>query len=146
MGIEKSNIQGTLRLLQQYLTPPDIIPGSPTGNWNSGTATSGDPGADLVTIGTANEWSEVSMAVIFLNSFTPGATITIRGYELIAGAVREVMNDDYVVGVDPDLVMLIWWISAQIYDQIRIEVHSDQAADDGKAAVFEYRIKSLEYS
>lgn len=145
MSVEKSAILGALDLLERFLANPDIIPGNTVADWNSGTATSGQPGADLVTIGTVGEWSELSDAVLRLDSFTPGATITVRAYKTIAGAEEEIMNEDYVVGVDPNLVLFVWWLVVRMYSQVRVEVHSDQAGDDGAAAIFEYYIKSLEY-
>jgi len=127
------------KLLYQH---PRIITGTTTGNWNSGVATSGQPGADFLTLGAVGQWWRLQEAYLLLSDFTPGATVTVRAYETLMGAEREVGNDDWTVGVDPDIIFIFFWFIAwEMYGPVRIEVFSDAAADDGLAAHYEYRTK-----
>jgi hypothetical protein len=129
---------GALNLLIQK---PTIVPGLVTANWNSGLATSGQPGADLFTFGTVNRWWRLTDAYLLLAAFNAGATVTVRAYMNLMGAEREIMDDNWVVALDPAVIFLTWFWEVQIYGPIRIEVFSDQAADDGLAVPYEYRHK-----
>lgn len=118
-----------------------IINATTTANWNSGVATSGNPGADLFTYGAAGQWWRLQEAYLLLSAFNAAATITVRAYEQLMGAEREVMNDDWIVAVDPPVIYIVNFWEVQIYGPVRVEVFSDQAADDGLAAPYEYRVK-----
>ncbi len=122
-----------------------IVTATTTANWNSGVATSGNPGADLWTYGAANQWWRLQEAylVLFPGIWNVGATITVRAYEILVGAEREVMNDDWLAdGTDGPLAFIFWWWTGwEINGPVRVEVFSDQAADDGVVAPYEYRVK-----
>ncbi len=51
------------------------------------------------------------------------------------------MNEDYSVVADGDLVYMIRWWEIEQFDQVRVEVYSDQAADDGLTVPYEYKVK-----
>ncbi|MDD5700439.1 MAG: hypothetical protein PHU23_00190 [Dehalococcoidales bacterium] len=121
---------------------PTIVPGNTTANWNSGVATSGNPGADLVTIGTPGQWCDVSNAVLRLADFNVAATVTVRAYTNMMGVEVEIMNEDYSVAADGEVVFMIWWWEVEQYGAVRVEVFSDQVADDGVTVSHEYRIKT----
>jgi len=120
---------------------PRIITGTVRRNWNSGVATSGQPGGDLFTYGRADQWWRLSEAYLRLASFNAAATVTIRAYLTLMGAERTLMNDDWTVALDGEIAYIIWFWDVQIFGSCRIEVYSDQAADDGLAAPYEYRVK-----
>lgn len=129
--------QSSKRLVER----PRIIPGTATENWNSGVATSGQPGADLITVGTASEWYRLNQFIIVLASFNIASTVTARGYLPIVGVSRLVIEDDWAVATH-EVAFLSWWLDAEFYGPFRIEVYSDQAADDGITVIYEYRIKN----
>lgn len=123
-------------LLKQHAT---ITIGDTTANWNSGTATSGSSGADLFTMGQAGKWSRINFGAVILTGLDVAATITIREYMDVAGSNRMIMEDDWLV--TEELALLSWLWDSEIYGLYRIELYSDQAADDGVAIDWEYRIK-----
>lgn len=130
------SISANIKLLKQI---PRIVIGTTTANWNSGIAPSGQPGATLVTMGRAGAWCRLNLGVVILTGFNIAATVTIREYMDVAGANRLVMEDDWIM--PQELVILSWWIDVEIYSLYRVELYSDQAADDGLAVGHEYRIK-----
>jgi hypothetical protein len=117
------------------------VPGEVTANWNSGVATSGLAGADLFTVGSVGQWFRLTEAFLVLAGFDLAATVTIRVFLTIAGAERMMPEDDWEPAFDGDLAYILWFWEIQIYGVLRIEVYSDQAADDGHTAEFEYRVK-----
>ena len=45
-------------------------------------------------------------------------------------------------GTDGNVAYIYWfWLQAELYGPLRVELYSDQAADDGVAAPYEYRYK-----
>lgn len=131
---------GLISDIRLLVERPNIIPGTTTANWNSGVATSGQPGADLVTIGVANQWYRLNQFTIVTAGFNAAATVYVRSYMIVAGAMRLVINDDWTM--PEEMVFLSWWFDAEFYGPFRVEVRSDQAIDDGLAVPWEYRIKS----
>ena len=127
-------------LLRKLTARPTIVPGTTTANWNTGVATSGLAGADLVTLGTAGQWLTLNQCIVVLTGFNAAATITIREYMDVVGINTLVMEDVWIVADDP-IAFLGWWIDIEIYGPYRIELYSDQALDDGWAAIYEYRTK-----
>ena len=119
-----------------------IVPGTVTADWNSGVATSGLPGADLFTYGGVGQWWRLTEAYLVLTGFDLAATVTIRVYLTIAGEERQMPEEDWEVAFDGPLAYIFWFWEVEIYGPLRIEVHSDQAADDGFTATYEYRVKS----
>lgn len=129
-------IEALIKLLRQV---PRIVIGATVANWNSGVAPSGQPGATLVTMGTAGVWRRLNLGIVVLTGFNIAATVTIREYMDVAGANRLVMTDDWPM--PEELAVLSWWIDVEIYGLYRIELYSDQGADDGLSVPYEYRIK-----
>lgn len=118
---------------------------SVTGNWNSGTATSGETGADLVTIGTASDRKKLHSLVVNLSALTVGATITIKLFQLVNGVEAKVyppVGTTFVVGTDPDGVWVVDG-TVEISGVLRCEVQSDNAGDDGKAITYKYETEDM---
>jgi hypothetical protein len=111
-------------------------------NWNSGVATSGNAGADLVTIGAAGVKKKVHSLVVSIRNLTVGATITIRMYMEVNGVEDEVYDQTYVQGVDPDGVWVIDG-TVGIHEALRVEVYSNNAADDGAQVVYDYMTEAM---
>lgn len=130
--------QETKLLIQR----PRIVTDVTTANWNSGVAPSGLAGATLFTAGLANQWCRLCDAYMLITGFNAAATISTRYYAQVIGAERYTMFDDYVIaGIVEDIIYLSWFWDTQVFDQVRVEVYSDQAADDGLAVNWEYRWK-----
>ena len=132
---------GLISDIRLLVERPRIVPGTTTANWNGGLATSGQPGADLVTVGVANQWYRLNQFIVILTGFNALATVYTREYLDVGGVNRLILVDDY--GPPPPvLAFMSWWFDAEFYGPYRVEVYSDQAADDGLAVDYEYRIKS----
>ena len=132
-------------LLKKLTARPDIVPGTTTAIWNSGVATSGLAGADLFTYGAVGDWWRLQEAYLklFPGVWNVAATITIRAYLTIMGAEELIGDEDWLAdGTDGNIAYIYWfWLMAEIYGPLRVEVYSDQVADDGVVAPYEYRIK-----
>jgi hypothetical protein len=126
-------------------SPPRFYEGAVTANWQSGVATSGLAGADFVTLGTpatvyyAAGLFGVPIIYAYIGDLTPGATITYRAYATIFGVMHLADSDDYVVGVDPNIMALYAWIER---GQVRMEIMSNNALDNGAAIPYEYSLKT----
>ena len=125
---------------------PRIVPGTVTANWNSGVATSGQPGADLFTYGEVGQWWRMQEAYLklFPGVWNIASVITIRSYLTMMGIEQIVGDEDWDAdGTDGNLALIYWfWLNAEVYGPLRVEVYSDQAADDGVVVPYEYRVKS----
>ena len=117
-----------------------IVIAQTTANWNSGVAPSGLAGATLFTVGNVGLWYRLNFGAAVLTGFNVLATVTIREYMLVAGAEHLVREDDWIM--PEEVAILSWWIDQEIYGPYRIELLSNQAADDGLAVDYEYRTKS----
>ena len=132
-------------LLSKLTARPTIVTGTTTANWNSGVATSGGAGADLFTYGAVGSWWRLQEAYlkIFPAVWSVLATITIRTYLTIMGGEEMIGTDDWDAdGTDGNIAYIYWfWLTAEIYGPLRVELLSNQVADDGVAAPYEYRTK-----
>lgn len=118
---------------------------SVTANWQSGTATSGETGADLVSIGTAGDRKKLHSLVVNISALTVGATITIKLFMLVNGVEAKVyppVGTTWTVGTDPDGV---WVVNGtlEISGVLRVEVESDNAGDNGKAITYKYDLEDM---
>jgi len=104
-------------------------------------ATSGQPGADLFTIGTPNTWFRLCDAYLVLTAFNIAATVTVRSCLNIAGAERR-LEGEWDVATDGEIAYIFWFWEMQLYGPLRIEVYSSVIGDDGFPATYEYRVKS----
>ena len=66
------------------------VESSKTANWQSGTATSTEPGADLVSIGNPADRKKLHSLVVGIGALTVGATITIKLFMLVNGVETKV--------------------------------------------------------
>ena len=130
----------------RFLTsPPAFSSGEVIANWQSGLATSGLAGADFVILGTpttiyfAMGLFGVPLIFAYIGDLTPGATISYRTYITIFGVMRQADHDDYIVGVDENVIPIYVWVTR---GQIRIELQSDAAGDNGAAIPYEYSVKT----
>ena len=118
---------------------------SVTANWESGFATSGELGADLVNIGTAGDRKKLHSLLVDISQLTGGAIITIKLFMIINGTERKVyppVGTTWVVGTDPDV---IWVVDGtlEITGVLRVEVQSNTAGDNTKAIAYKYDLEDM---
>ncbi|MBA7650659.1 hypothetical protein ES703_58469 [subsurface metagenome] len=114
-------------------------------NWQSGTATSTETGADLVTIGASGEKRKVHSLVVDIGALTVGATITIKLFAKVNGVEKKIYppsGTTWVVGTEPAGV---WVINGtlEIDGALRCECQSDKAGDNGKAIAYKYSTEAM---
>ena len=127
-----------IHLLVQH---PRITTLTTVANWQSGVATSGLAGADLFTYGNANRWWRLTEACFQLSVFNAAATVTVRGYSYLVGAMNLAFTDNWSVAFDGPIAWINFFFDIQLYGPIRVEVYSDQAADNGLVVPYDLRVK-----
>lgn len=128
------------RIMNLYGYPPAT--GNLAANWNTGVATSGLAGGDVVTIGAANVKNKVHSLLVDIANLTAGATITIRLYQLVNGVEREVYQQTFVQGTDPDGLWIINGTLA-IHEALRVELFSNNVLDDGAVVAYDYMMEAM---
>jgi len=118
---------------------------SVTANWQSGTGTSTETGADLVSIGTAGDRKKLHSLVVGIGALTVGATITIKLFMSVNGVDTKVyppVGTTWTPGTDPNG---IWVVDGtlEITGILRVEVQSNNAGDNGKAITYKYDIEDM---
>jgi hypothetical protein len=118
------------------------VSGSVTANWQSGTATSGEAGADLVTIGASNIKYKLHSLIVNISAVTAGAVIVLKLFMKVNGAERKVYHQSFTKGTDPDG---LWIVNGTvgIHDVLRVELESNNAADNGKAVEYDYMLEVM---
>lgn len=119
--------------------------GSVTADWQSDTGTSGETGADLVSIGSAGNRKKVHSLVLNIGALTAGAIITIKLFMLVNDVETKVYppaGTTWTVDTDPNG---IWVVNGtlEIAGVMRVEVESDTPADNDKAISYEYDLEAM---
>ncbi len=111
-------------------------------NWQSGTGTSGETGADLITIGANDTKNKVLSLDVDISALTDLSVITIRMYKQVNGVEKKCYEQQFTAGVDPDDC---WVINGTvgIHEALRVEVQSDTAADNGLAVAYDYMLEAM---
>jgi len=111
-------------------------------NLYSGTATSGETGADILTL-DENDVNTIQAILIDISNATNGATITIRGYydfrrqnPTSPANWKKFYEQTFTVGTDPDIVPVVDGIFKLTYG-VRIEMQSDNPNDTGVDVPYE---------
>jgi len=115
---------------------------SVTGNWQSGTGTSGETGADLVTIGAADTKYKLHSLLVNISALTAGATITVKLFMEVNATERKAYSQAFTQGTDPDG---LWIVNGTvgIHEALRVEVQSNNAADNGLAVEYDYMLEAM---
>jgi len=116
-----------------------------TANWQSGTATSGETGANLVSIGAAGDRKKLHSLVVGIGALTVGATITIKLFQLVNGVDTKVyppQGTTWTVGTDPNGIWVVTG-TLEIDGVLRVEVESDNAGDNGRAITYKYDLEDM---
>lgn len=115
-------------------------------NWHTGVATSGLAGADLVTIGVDNIKNKIHLLLVNISAFhlapPPAASVTVRMYQQVNGVERQVYGQTFLRGTDPDG---LWIINGTIgiHEALRVEVYSDNVADDAINCDYDYMLEAM---
>jgi hypothetical protein len=115
---------------------------SVTANWQSGTGTSGEAGADLVSVGAAGTRYKLHSLLVNIGALTPGATITVKVFMAIDGTERKVYEQAFTQGTDPDGLWIVNGTLA-IHELLRVEVESDNAGDNGLTIDYDYMLEAM---
>lgn len=132
----------TINTKLNNLTGETPAAGSVTGNWYSGTATSGAVGADLITIGANDTKKKLHSLLVGIGSVEAGAKITVRLYTQINGTERKIYQKEFTQGIDPDG---LWIISSTvgIHESLRVEAMSSKSGDNGAAIAYDYFLEAM---
>ncbi|MFC1932395.1 hypothetical protein ACFLXU_02025 [Chloroflexota bacterium] len=124
------------------LADENTVSGSVTGNWNSGTATSGETGADLVSIGANNTKKKLHSLLINIGLLQAGAKVTVKMFMQVNGTERKVYKEEFTKGIDPDG---LWIVNGTvgIHEVLRVEATSNKAADNGAAIEYDYMLEAM---
>jgi len=120
--------------------PPESA--SVTANWQSGTGTSGETGADLITIGAAGIKNKLHSLLVSISALTGGAIITVKLFMKVYGTERKVYAQSFTKGTDPDGLWIVNG-SVAIHEALRVEVESNNVADNGKAVDYDYMLEAM---
>jgi hypothetical protein len=118
------------------------VSGSAAASWQSGTATSGEAGADLVIIGAASVKYKLHSLLLNISGLTDGAVVAVRLFMRVNGSERKIYHQSFTRGTDPNG---LWVVNGTvgIHEALRVEVQSDKAADDGKNVDYDYMLEVM---
>lgn len=120
------------------------VVGAPA-QWQGGAGTSGEVGSDLITLGATGVRNKLHSLLVNISALTPGATITVKMFMMVNGAPatgRRVYRQNFVQGVDPNG---LWIVNGTlgIHEALRVEVQSNNAADNGLAIDYDYMLEAM---
>ena len=118
------------------------VSGSVTGNWQSGTATSGETGADVITIGANDTKKKLHSLLLSIHNFTSGGKVTVKLFMQVNGTERKVYREDFNKGNDPDGLWVVNGVVG-IHEALRVEMQSNRAADNGVALDYDYMLEAM---
>jgi len=118
------------------------VSGSVTADWQSATGTSGEIGADLVTIGTSNTKYKLHSLMVNISALTDGAIIVLKLFTKVNGSERKVYHQSFTKGTDPDG---LWIVNGTVglQELLRVTLQSNNAADNGKIVDFDYTLEAM---
>jgi hypothetical protein len=118
------------------------VSSSVTADWQLGIATSGETGADLITIGTNDIKYKLHSLVVNISALTAGAVIVVKLFMRVKGTERKVYHQSFTKGTDPDG---LWLVNGPvgIHQAVRVELESNNAADNGQAVDYDYMLEEM---
>ncbi len=118
------------------------VSGSVTANWQSGIGASGETGSDLAAIGAGNIKYKLHSLLVNISALTVGAIIIVKLFIKVNGTERKVYHQSFTRGTDPDG---LWIVNGTvgIHDVLRVEIESNNAADNGKAVDYNYMLEVM---
>ena len=118
------------------------VSGSVIGNWNSGTATSGETGANVVTIGANDTRYKLHSLLLSIHNFASGGQVTVKLFMQVNGTERKVYQEQFNRSTDPTG---LWVVNGTvgIHKALRVEMQSNKAADNGVALHYDYMLEAM---
>ncbi len=118
------------------------VSGSVTGNWQSGTATSGETGANVVTIGANDTRYKLHSLLLSIHNFASGGQVTVKLFMQVNGTERKVYQEQFNRSTDPTG---LWVVNGTvgIHKALRVEMQSNKAADNGVALHYDYMLEAM---
>ena len=107
-----------------------------------GGGTSGEDGADILTITTTTR-KKVHMLIVSMKNCQAAATITVRMYTKVNGTFEKFYDQSFTQGTDPDAIMAINGTLAILAD-LRVEMHSSDAGDNAVTIPYSYILEDME--
>ena len=116
------------------------VVGTTNGKWKTGTGTSGETGADLVTIGANDTKYKLHSLLVNISALTAASTVTVKLFMQVKGTERKVYSQPFTQGTDPDG---LWIVNGTvgIHEALRVEVESD--TDDDKDIDYDYMLEAM---
>ncbi len=138
-------IKSLIDALEDKLDKPggeSPVSGSVTGNWQSGTATSGETGADVVVIAADGTKKKLHSLLLSIHNFAPGGRVTVKLFMQVNGSERKVYEQEFNKGTDPDG---LWIVNGTvgIHEALRVEVQSNRVADNGVVLDYDYMLEEM---
>jgi len=118
------------------------VSSSVTANWQSGTGTSGETGSDLVIVGADDTRYKLHTLLINISALTNAAVIVVKLFMRVHGTERKVYHQSFTKGTDPDG---LWIVNGTVgmHEALRVELQSDNAADNGTAVDYDYMLEAM---
>ena len=112
-----------------------VVNGTQSKNWNAAEQ-------NLVSLGAATTKYKLHSLIVDISQLTDTATIDIRLYMNVNGVERNLYDQPFVVGTDPDGC---WIVNGTlgIHDILRVACQSNNAGDDGKAIAYSYMLEAM---
>ena len=107
-----------------------------------GGGTSGENGADILTISTTTR-KKVHMLTVSMKNCQAAATITVRIYTKVNGTFEKFYDQPFTKDTDPDAIMAINGTLAVLAD-LRVEMHSSDALDNNVTVPYSYILEDME--
>ena len=136
------NLLNSIQAKIDKLAGETPVSGSVTGNWNSGTANSGETGANVVTIGSNDVKKKLHSLLLSIHNFQSGGKVTVKLFMQVNGTERKVYQTDFNKGTDPDG---LWVVNGMvsIHEALRVEMQSNRVADNGIALHYDYMLEAM---
>ena len=83
-----------------------------------------------------------SKQTVTLMSEPAGATVTVKLFMAVNGIERKVYEQAFAPGADPDGLWVVNGTLA-IHEPLRVEIASDNAADNGQAIDYDYMLEAM---
>ncbi|MBA7472844.1 hypothetical protein ES707_08176 [subsurface metagenome] len=107
-----------------------------------GGGTSGEDGADILTISTTTR-KKVHMLTVSMKNCQAAANIIVRLYTKVYGTFEELYKQTFIKDTDPDALMVINGTLVILAD-LRVEMHSDDALDNNVTVPYSYILEDME--
>jgi hypothetical protein len=110
--------------------------------WESGIASSGQPGGDLVTIGETGKKYKIHSLIVNIRELQLGGTINVRLYTVVGGVESKCYHQTFTQGADPDS---LWIINGTvgIHNPLRVEVQTNRAFDNNNPIYYDYMLEAM---